>query len=178
MKTLKSLSLATLILLALGTAAPLFAEAGLLTDVKDTISTLKQTDPGTKRLFETAQGYVVFPSIAKGGFIVAGSRGTGLVYEGGELIGKATLTSASVGAQAGGQVFSEVIFFESRSALNNFKQSGFSMNAQVSAVVAASGAAKKARYNQGVMVFLLPKEGLMVAASIGGQKFKFTPYTR
>ena len=176
MKIIKSLSLATLALLTLGMATPLVADTSLRADVRDAISNLKRTDPGTKRFFDSAEGYVVFPSVAKGGFIVAGSRGTGLVFQEGALIGKATLTSASVGAQAGGEVFSEIIFFETRRALNNFKQSGFSMNAQVSAVVAAEGAAKKAKYKENVVVFVNPKQGLMVAASIGAQKLKFIPF--
>jgi hypothetical protein len=42
-------------------------------------------------------------------------------------------------------------------------------------VAAAEGASKAAKYKNGVMVFALPKKGLMVQASVGGQKFKFEP---
>ncbi len=46
-------------------------------------------------------------------------------------------------------------------------------SAAAKATVAASGAAVNAKYEQGVAVFTLPKSGVMVAAAIGGQKFKF-----
>ena len=43
------------------------------------------------------------------------------------------------------------------------------------ASVAASGVAANAKYDQGIAVFTLPKAGAMVAAAVGGQKFKFAP---
>jgi len=49
------------------------------------------------------------------------------------------------------------------------------MSAEASAVAAAEGASKAARFRQGVAVFTLPKKGLMVQATVGGQKFKFEP---
>jgi lipid-binding SYLF domain-containing protein len=93
------------------------------------------------------------------------------------VIGQATLTQASIGAQVGGQKFAEIIFFETPAALDDFKSGKFEMNAEVSAVAAKEGASKAANYKRGVVVFTLPKSGLMVQASIGGQKFKFEPET-
>jgi lipid-binding SYLF domain-containing protein len=81
----------------------------------------------------------------------------------------------TVGAQIGGQAFSEVIFFETKEALEKFKKSEFAMSAQVSAVAAQDGASKNAKYVEGVMVFTKAKQGLMAEASVGGQKFKFEP---
>jgi len=49
------------------------------------------------------------------------------------------------------------------------------MSAEVSAVAAAEGASLNAKYRHGVIVFTLPINGLMVQASIGGQKFTFKP---
>jgi lipid-binding SYLF domain-containing protein len=97
------------------------------------------------------------------------------LYEKGKAIGHATLTQASFGAQAGGQSFAEVIFFETPHALEDFKSGKFEMSADVSAVAASEGASKSAKYKNGVMVFALPKKGLMVQASVGGQKFKYEP---
>jgi lipid-binding SYLF domain-containing protein len=104
---------------------------------------------------------------------VGGAHGKGLVYEKTTLVGQATLTQASVGAQVGGQTFAELIFFETPAALQDFKAGKFEMSAEVSAVAAAEGASKSADYKKGVAVFTLPKSGLMVSASIGGQKFKY-----
>ena len=55
--------------------------------------------------------------------------------------------------------------------------SAYEMSAELSAVAAAEGSSKAAKYKQGVAVFTLAKKGLMVQASIGGQKFKYEPMT-
>jgi lipid-binding SYLF domain-containing protein len=145
------------------------------TEAQETISHFQSVDPSLKQQFDSSAGYVVFPSVAKGGLVVGGARGTGVLYDKGKAIGEAKLTQASIGAQAGGQSFSEVIFFETTHALEDFKSGKFEMGADVSAVAASDGAAKSAKYKNGVMVFALPKKGLMVQASVGGQKFKYEP---
>lgn len=144
-------------------------------EAEQTIELFKQTDPDLKKFFEEAVGYAVFPTVGKGGIGVAGARGTGLVYQKGKLIGEATLTQVTVGLQLGGQAYSEVIFFQTPEALEAFKAGKFALSAQVSAVAAAEGAAKNAKYQLGVAVFTLAKGGLMYEASVGGQKFKFRP---
>jgi len=85
------------------------------------------------------------------------------------------LTDVNIGAQVGGEHFYEVIFFETTDALKSFKESKLEMAAEANAVAAAEGAAKNAKYQNGVTIFTLPRGGLMVQASIGGQKFKFKP---
>jgi len=132
-------------------------------------------DPGLKKFFNGSKGYAIFPRIGKGGFVFAGAHGNGLVFENGGLVGRASLSQATVGAQIGGQVYREVIFFETDDALLAFKQSNVEFNAQVAAVVAAEGASKDARYSEGVLVFTDPIKGLMAEASVGGQKFRYTP---
>jgi lipid-binding SYLF domain-containing protein len=150
-------------------------EEDLQAEAKQAIASFQQADSSLKPFFETSAGYVVFPSVAKGGLVVGGAHGTGILYEKGNAIGKAKLTQASFGAQAGGQSFGEVIFFETSHALEDFKSGKFEMGADVSAVAAAEGASKSVKYKNGVMVFALPKKGLMVQASVGGQKFKYEP---
>ena len=142
---------------------------------KQAIDDFKRADSSMGTMFANSAGYAVFPDVGKGGFIVGGARGKGTVYEKGNPIGRATMTQASIVAQAGGQTFAEVIFFESPGALSDFKAGKFEMSADVSAVAAAEGASKSAKYKKGVAVFTLPKKGLMVQASVGGQKFNFEP---
>ena len=89
-----------------------------------------------------------------------------------------SLTRVTVGAQVGGQEFSEVICFETPEALAKFKESGFAMSVQIGAVAAAEGASKNANYIEGVMVFTKAKQGLMAEASVGGQNFKFEPVAK
>lgn len=139
------------------------------------VASFKSTDPTLTNFFDKAAGYVIFPSVGEGGFIVGAEHGRGLLFEKGKATGKLSLTLVDIGAQVGGAAFSEVIFLQNAAALKNIKQSKYEMSAQAKATVAASGAAANAKYDQGVAVFTLPKSGVMVAAAIGGQKFKFEP---
>ena len=155
----------------------LYAEAGqqFTNDVKEAIAAFEQVDSSIKPLFQNSAGYAVFPNVGKGGLIFGGAHGNGLVYEQGRLVGTASLTQVTFGAQIGGQEFSEVIFFQDAQSLADFKKSKFTMSAQVGAVAAAEGIAKNAKYVDGVAVFTKVKQGLMAEASVGGQKFKFKP---
>lgn len=143
--------------------------------VTEALKMLKAKDTTFETALNKAHGHVIFPNVGKGGFIVGGAGGEGLVYEGEKLIGRATLSQATIGAQIGGQTFIEVILFADQATLDKFKESRFEMSAGVSAVAAAEGVAGKADYENGMAVITMPKKGLMAEASIGGQKFKFIP---
>lgn len=130
-------------------------------------------DPGLRDVIDKAYANAVFPKIGKGGVIVGGAYGRGVVHEQGMMIGYADMTQASVGAQLGGQTYSEIISFENKEALERFKQNKLALSANLSAVIVESGAAKAARYTDGVAVFVMPRAGAMAEASVGGQKFTF-----
>lgn len=175
MKFTPALILSALVLATLP-AASADKRADLDGEVKEAVELLQKTDPDMKKFFDSSAGYAVFPKVAKGGFGVGAARGTGQVLEKGKATGEAKLTQVTVGLQLGGQVYAEVIFFENETTLKNFKESKLEFSAQVSAVAAAEGASKNAKYEHGVAVFTLAKGGLMYEASVGGQKFSFKPY--
>lgn len=127
-----------------------------------------------KGIFENAYGYVIFPNVGKGGIGIAAAAGNGVVYEQNKIVGMAKLSQVSIGVQAGGQAYREVIFFESKKEMDRFKDSRFEFSAGVSAVAVKAGASANAKYTKGVMVFSMQKGGLMYEASVGGQKFKFS----
>jgi len=139
---------------------------------------LEQADPGLTRLFDGSAGYAVFATVGKGAVGIGGAHGSGVLFEKGTAIGKATLTQVTVGLQLGGQAYTEVIFFENAKSLADFKKGEFTMAAQVSAVAAAAGASANARYVDGVSVFTLAKGGVMAEASVGGQKFSYLPFEK
>lgn len=139
------------------------------------LADLKNTDPSLDDFLDKAHGYAIFPSVGKGGLIVGGAHGRGMVYEQGTLVGYATVTQATIGAQAGGQSFSEVIVFENEAAFDRFTQGNFELAANASAVALKSGAAASAKYENGVAIFTKPEGGLMFEASVGGQKFNYEP---
>lgn len=147
----------------------------LSADVKSSLTAMKAEDPSLDRFLNNAHGYVVFPSVGKGGFIVGGAYGKGEVYERGNMVGWADITQATVGLQAGGQAFTEVIAFENKAALDQFMENKLELAAQASAVALKSGASANAKYTNGVAIFTWTKGGLMAEASVGGQRFRYTP---
>ena len=150
----------------------------LVTDSKDGVKDFVHTDAQMNSLFSGAYGYVMFPNVGKGAVGVGGASGGGTVFEHGAIVGKAQMTQVTIGFQFGGQAYREVIFFEDKKTLDRFKDNNLEFTAQVSAVAAKSGASANAKYRDGIMVFTQQKGGLMYEASVGGQKFKYTPYTK
>ncbi|HMF39959.1 MAG TPA: lipid-binding SYLF domain-containing protein [Polyangia bacterium] len=155
----------------------LAADDELVPEARQTISTYRRIDPGMGDFFRRSAGYVVFPGIGKGGYIVGGAHGTGVLFENGVPAGKVTLNQVTVGAQIGGQEFSEIIFLEMPRTLAEFKQGKVNLSAQASAVALDQGAAAVAKFRNGVAVFTHMKGGLMAEASVGGQQFKYEPFT-
>lgn len=152
--------------------------AELDSEVKEAIALLQKTDSSLGKFFNSSAGYAVFPKVAKGGLGIGAARGKGQLFEQGKAVGETSLTQVTIGLQAGGQVYSEVIFFENATTLTNFKEGNFEFSAQVSAVAAAEGVARNAKFEHGVAVFTLAKAGLMYEASVGGQKFSYKPYDK
>jgi lipid-binding SYLF domain-containing protein len=126
-------------------------------------------------IFDKAAGYAVYPGVTKAGVGVGGARGGGTVYENGKLIGRSKLTQVSVGLQLGGQVYSEVVFFHNKEALENFKKGNLKIDAQASAVALKERASVDLPYRNGVAIVTMAKGGLMYEATVGGQKFSFDP---
>ena len=141
--------------------------------------------------FHHSYAYAVFPTVGEGAFVVGGAGGKGGVFVGGQQIGVATLAQVSVGFQAGGKAFSEIIFFKDKRALDEFESGNFEFgaDASVTAITAGadvgagttgteagvSGGEKDARtaghYYKGMAVFTIAKGGLMYQAAVAGQKF-------
>ncbi|MEH6581450.1 MAG: YSC84-related protein [Halioglobus sp.] len=153
-------------------------------------------DAGAAEIFNTAYGYALFPSIGKGGIGIGGAHGKGRVFAGGQMTGTTGMTQITVGFQLGGQVFSQVIFFEDKRAYDEFTSGNFEFGAQATAVALTAGASASAgggagasvgvsggqnnanatgSYRKGIAIYTIAKGGLMYEASLGGQKFSFTP---
>ena len=172
--------------------------AGYARDVQDyssTIDNFKQSsDVGP--FFDSAYGYAVFPTIGKGGLGVGASHGKGQVYVGGKVVGFTSLSDVSIGFQAGGQAYSQVVFFEDERAYTDFTSGNFEFGAQASAIAVQASATAEAgsegaqagassggsggsqasiNYYKGMLVFVIGKGGLMYEAAISGQKYKFNP---
>jgi lipid-binding SYLF domain-containing protein len=145
--------------------------------------------------FDKCFGYAVFPTIGKGGLFVGGAHGTGRVYKGSKYVGDTSMTQVSVGLQAGGEAYSQIIFFEDQRAFDEFTRGNFAFGADANAIVitaaasasagttgaaaGASGGKNDARtagnYHNGMVVFTIAKGGAMYQATLGGQKFAYKP---
>jgi len=176
-------------------AAMLLAAAPALADkYSETVDLFKNAgQSGT--FFGNSYGYAVFPTIGKAGLGIGGAHGEGRVYEQGKYVGDTKMTQLSIGFQAGGQGFSQIIFFQDKRAFDEFTSGNFEFGANVNAVVitaAASGsagttggtagasggkkdAATAGEYHKGTAVFMIVKGGLMYEASVSGQKFSYKP---
>ena len=139
---------------------------------QEALTAFKEKDPGIQGFIDAAAGYVVIPTVAKGGIGIGGARGKGLLYENGEHTAVVTLTQLTIGFQWGGQAYSEFIFFETDADLEDFRRGNYELGAQASAVAVTVGASADANYASGVAVFTQAKGGLMYEATVGGQKFK------
>jgi lipid-binding SYLF domain-containing protein len=148
----------------------------IISESKEAKKSLLKLDKGMGKFFSSAYGYVIFPNVGKGGLGVGGASGNGAVYKQGKLVGMAKLSQLSIGFQAGGQSFREIVFFEAKEGFDRFAENKIEFAAQVSAVAAAAGVSADAKYVEGVAVFTMAKGGLMYQASVGGQKFKYDPF--
>ena len=164
-------------------------------DYSETIKVFKGS-PNVKEFFGNSYGYAVFPTIGKGGLVIGGAHGKGQVYKGSAVTGTTSMTQVTIGFQVGGQVFSQIIFFQDKRSYDEFISGNFEFGAQATAVAITAGAqaqagstgrsvgasggsqnvgTQAASYYKGMAVFTHAKGGLMYEASLGGQKFDYEP---
>ena len=167
-------SLVTL-LIALIISVPAFAGWDPNDEKKasETVAAFKKKGPNLSAYFSKARGYIVYPSVGKAGFGIGGAHGTGVVYEAGKAIGTSSLTQVSFGFQFGGQVYSEIVFFQNKAAMDKFKKGEVELSAQVSAVAVTTGISAKTDFTDGIAVFTMAKGGLMYEATVAGQQLTF-----
>jgi lipid-binding SYLF domain-containing protein len=160
----------------------------------DTIAVFKNAG-ASGTFFGRSYAYAVFPTVGSGALGVGGAYGKGRVYVHGVYTGDASIGQVSVGFQAGGKAYSQIIFFEDKRALDEFESGNFEFGADASVVAITAGANAGAAtngasagvsagqndattrgiYQKGMAVFTIAKGGLMYSASIAGQKFSYTP---
>ena len=177
MRFTTGLALVTVVAGLLGSCATAPAsredKAALVGEATTRWQQMRQEDPALGALVQRSYGYALFPDVGKAGLGVGGAYGRGVVYERGQHIGYSDLTQGTVGAQVGGQSFSELLVFESKAALDRFKAGQFGFAAGASAVVLKSGVATTPNFVDGVAVVVQPIGGVMVEAAIGGQQFTY-----
>ena len=177
-------------------ALSVIGQAALADSYSDTVKAFREAGE-TTTFFSNAYGYAVFPTIGKGGIGIGGAHGKGRVYAQGSHTGNVSMTQVTLGFQLGGQAFSQMIFFEDERSFREFTSGNFEFSAQMTAVAITAGvsaetntgggmsagasggrndaATAHAGYRKGMAAFTIAKGGLMYEASLGGQKFSYTP---
>jgi lipid-binding SYLF domain-containing protein len=150
-------------------------KTALTAEAQSTITSFTSADPSLRGLMDKSVGYAVFPEVGKAGFIAGAAYGRGEVFEHGTRIGYADLSQGTVGLQAGAQSYDELVLFLTSEQLSKFKTNQFTFSANLSAIVIKAGAAGSADHSKGVVVFVRPRGGAMAEASVGGQRFTFSP---
>jgi len=143
-------------------------------DAKATLDKLYKNNPGAKALGDKSVGVLVFPSIVKGGFIIAGQFGDGALRRNGKSVAYYRSLAASYGFQAGAQAFGYVLFFMDGDSLRYLDNSaGFELGTGPSLVVLDSGFGKNfstTTLQKGIYAFIFNQKGLMGGVGIQGTK--------
>ena len=138
------------------------------------LESLYASSPGARALADHAKAILVFPEIVKGGFIIAGQYGDGVLLKGGKPVAYYRSLAASYGLQAGIQSFGYALFFlddQSLSYLN--KSRGWELGVGPSIVIVDEGIAKNlstTTLQKGVYAFIFDQKGLMAGIGLQGTK--------
>ncbi|HEU4431320.1 MAG TPA: lipid-binding SYLF domain-containing protein [Myxococcota bacterium] len=138
------------------------------------LKALLDSTPAAKTLAEDAKAILIFPEIVKGGFIVGGQVGSGMLQEHGKAAGYYRSFAGSYGLQAGVQSFGYVLMFmddESRAYLD--KSKGWEIGVGPSIVLVDEGVGKNlttTTLKKGVYAFIFDQKGLMAGIGIQGSK--------
>ena len=152
------------------------AETAAQIDAKaDKVIEIFKQKPGAAKFLSEVQGFMVFPSVIKGGFIVAGEYGEGVLRINGESTEYYSIASGSAGFQIGAQKASYIIAFASQRALDNFRTSnGWEAGVDGTITVIDWGAAKdiaSLSFEKPIYAFVFNAQGIMGGISIEGTKF-------
>ena len=138
------------------------------------LTTLYNNTPGAKALADKSKAILVFPSIVKGGFIIAGQYGDGALRKHGKTVGYYRSLAASYGFQAGAQSFGYVLFFMDDESVKYLdKSEGWELGSGPSLVVLDKGFGKDfstTTLQKGVYAFIFNQKGLMAGIALQGTK--------
>jgi len=174
MKLRSTLFTALIFSLLFSTAA--LAETAAQIDAKaDKVLELFKKKHGAAKFLSELQGYLVFPSVLKGGFFVGGEYGEGVMRIKGQSVQYYSIASGSLGFQFGAQKASYIIAFASQRALDNFRRSnGWEAGVDGTITVIDWGAAKDVAslsFEKPIYAIVFNAKGIMGGISLEGTKF-------
>ncbi len=150
--------------------------AVLNTKADAAIKIFEDTVKGGKAFLSKVAGYLVFPDVIKGGFILGGEYGEGVLRIKGKTKAYYRVISGSVGLQMGLQKRTYIIAFASPGILRNFlKSNGWEAGVDGSIAVLDWGGGKdisSISYEKPIYAFVIDTKGLMYNLTLEGTKFQ------
>ena len=143
-------------------------------EVAAALQKLYSSNPAAVELQKVARGILVFPEIVKGGFVVGGQYGEGVLQKDGRIAGYYNTIAASFGMQAGVQKFGYALFFLTDSALKYLdKSEGWEIGVGPSIVIVDEGIAGSlttTTAKDDVYAIFFDQKGLMAGVGLQGSK--------
>ena len=177
MKTLLNIRIVTLVLVAFTCAVPQAraqSAAEIDAAARAGLRSLYASNAKAHAVGVKAVAVLVFPSIIKGGFLVAAQHGNGALFMHHGTVGYYNSVAASYGLQAGIQKFGYALFFTKSSALNYLhKSGGWELGSAPSLVVVDKGMAgslNTTKLNKDIYAFFFNQKGLMGGLGLQGTK--------
>jgi lipid-binding SYLF domain-containing protein len=143
-------------------------------DAHRVLKKLYKKSSAAKALGEKAKAILVFPSITKGGFLVGGQYGEGVLLKEGKPIAYYDTVSVSYGLQIGVQQYGYALFFMTDAAREYLDRSdGWELGTGPSIVIVEEGAAggiSTTTARSDVYAFIFSQKGLMAGLGLQGTK--------
>jgi len=146
---------------------------GMATEV---LSDLYREVPGSKGYIDRAAGYAVFSSLGVNVLVVSSANGKGVAHykDSGEKV-YMRMYSAGTGIGMGVKDFRLIFVFQTRQALDQFVEEGWTAGAQADAAARhgeqGDAASLAIDVSPGVKLFQLTETGLALQATIQGTKY-------
>ncbi len=138
------------------------------------LESLLESSDKARELAKHAKAILVFPGIAKAGFILGGQYGEGALIRRGKTIGYYNTVSISYGLQAGVQKFGYAMFLMTEDAIKYLDRSdGWELGTGPTIVVmdrGASGGISTTTAKSDVYAFFFDQKGLMAGIGLQGTK--------
>src|SRR6185312_3462608 len=134
---------------------------------------MQSTDSHLRDVINNSYAYAILPDVGRADLGIGGAGGQGIVYRNGQRIGTVKLNPLSIGAQAGGANYSELIVFKDDQAFQRLENGKLEFGAEANATIIKAGANANDQFQNGVAAYILPQGGLDVGASLNGQKLTF-----
>jgi len=180
MKYLQLLNLHTVLLVAISViiCLPTQARAASAAEIdaasRAGLRQLYASNAKAREVGRQARAVLVFPSITKGGFLIAAQHGEGALFMHHGTIGYYNSVAASYGLQAGIQKFGYALFFMNSGAMSHLHgQGGWELGSAPSLVVVDKGMAgslSTTNLKKDVYAFFFNQKGLMGGLGLQGSK--------